>query len=385
MSDIFDYLDWRGDLSFKADQFNSVDNVVFSILSYYPFEGIVGGGFENKHVPLPQALKKLDARVKKDPSIERGFLFGPRQIKFLRQIAYTPRYADCLLIGYENKIDIEREMQFAAITIVSPGIPAYTAFRGTDQAIIGWKEDLNMILSDTIPAQLAAAGYLNNAAKHLRGPINPGGHSKGGNLAVYAAAFCNKSVQKRVNTVYSNDAPGFNKAIISSAQYKNIEDRIECYIPEDSVVGLLFECAKNSKVVKSSESGILQHNPFSWEVKGKDMVHIDSVSKNSIFLNKTLMEWLENMDQQTRAYFVETLYRIVTEANIKSIPDFTDNTFKNTALLIKSLHNVDGKSKKMLLKMVSALFETAKNNIQAFMNIKKPLKNRAETGGYDTI
>jgi hypothetical protein len=231
-----------------------------------------------------------------------------------------------------------------------------------------------MIINDTIPAQIEAVAYLNAAAKHIRGKINLGGHSKGGNLAVYAAAFCGKSIQKRIKNIYSNDAPGFNRTVISSDQYKNIEKKICCYIPESSVVGLLFEYTKNYKVVKSSETGLLQHDPFSWEIKGKDMAYIDAVSKESVFVNKTLMQWLESMDRKTRTAFVETLFTVLDKANIKSVHDFTGNALKSTALLVKSLGNVDNESKKMLFKTFSALFKIATQNAPKFIDVKMPFQ-----------
>jgi hypothetical protein len=383
MASVFDYLDWRGDLSFKADPFNVVDNIIFSILSYYQLDGIVGDGLKNNCVPLPQALKTLEAAMKKDISIERGFVFGGKQKRFLARIAETPRYEDCLLCEYVNKFDVEREMQFAAVTIRSSGALPYISFRGTDKAIIGWKEDFNMILNDAIPAQLEAVSYLNAAAKKIGGKLNIGGHSKGGNLAVYAASFCDSPVQKRINTVYSNDAPGFDKKIVSSGQYKNIEKKIERYIPQGSVVGLLFECAGNYKIVKSSETGLMQHDPFSWELLGKNMIHNDSISKRSRLVNETLTEWLESMDLPTRAAFIETLFTIIDEADIKSLQDFTDNSLKNTFMLIKSLHNTDRESKKMLAKILSTLFKTTGENIHRLhrLHIGKNSVQKSKSAG----
>jgi hypothetical protein len=375
MANIFDYLDWRGDLSFKADPFNAVDNIVFSLLSYYPFERIVSADFGKAAVPLPVALKKLGAAIKKDPSIiQRKFVFKQEQTEFLPRLSIAERYRDCLLCGYINKLDLEREMQFAVITILAPDAPAYISFRGTDNAIVGWKEDFNMILKHAIPSQLEAVAYLNTAAKRIKGKINLGGHSKGGNLAVYAASFCGMSVQKRINTIYSNDAPGFNKAVVSSGGYKSIAEKIECYIPQSPVIGLLFEYVKNYKVVKSSEIGFMQHNLFSWELKRKEMVHTDSISKQSRLVNKTLMQWLENMNYETRSVFIETLFNLFNSANITTLSDFTGNALKNTALLIKSLRDVDKKTKAMLFKTFSALFEIAKNNIQPFLDVKTLLK-----------
>jgi hypothetical protein len=386
MADLFDYLDWRGDLGFAAAPFNAVDNIIFSIISYFPFDGIVTGGFDSAPASLPDAAKKLYGKAKSDTSVERLFTFGPKQTDFLARLAEVPRYRDCRLFGYVSKLDLKEEMQFAAVTVITPGCPDYVSFRGTDTAIIGWKEDFNMILNDTIPAQLEASAYLNVAGRRTGRKINVGGHSKGGNLAVYAAAFCDRAVQKRIRTVYSNDAPGFNKKFITDGRYREIEGRIDCYIPQSSVVGMLFEYVKNYKVVKSSETGLLQHDPFSWEIKGANMVYIDTVSESSIFVNKTLMEWLEKMDYRTREVFVETLFTVLEEANIKSIPDFTDNAFKNTALLIKSLYNVDNESKKMLVKTFGALFKTATRNIHQYIDEKFQTKNQPTPQlGHDSV
>jgi len=374
MANVFDYIAWRGDLPFSADPFNAVDNIIFSILSYYPFEGIVSGAFEKEPVPLPKALKKLDAKIKTNPALTRQFTLGEEQRDFLSVLAETERYRSCTLYAYISEIDIGKEMQFAALTVITPDLPAYVSFRGTDTTIIGWKEDFNMSFSDTVPAQEESVKYLNKVSKHIKHRINTGGHSKGGNLAVYAASFCDKSVQKRINRIYSNDAPGFTKLVISSDYFNRIKDRIESYIPRGSVIGLLFEHIRDYKVVQSSESGLMQHNPFSWEVRGKDMVYLDSVTPRSSLVNKTLMEWYDNMDNETLKLFTESLFDILRKTNITSIPDFNDNALKNTVLIIKTLNTVDKKTKTMLLKTISALFETAKNNFQ--QSLKNKMNDR---------
>ena len=46
---LFDYLDWRGDVPFSVDPFNEVDNLLLSQLVYTEFEGI---GLDGKTVSM---------------------------------------------------------------------------------------------------------------------------------------------------------------------------------------------------------------------------------------------------------------------------------------------------------------------------------------------
>jgi hypothetical protein len=217
---------------------------------------------------------------------------------------------------------------------------------------------------------LEAVSYLNAASGFLKKPFYVGGHSKGGNLAVYAAAFCNPKIQKRILSIYNNDAPGFNKKTSATKEYKAVEKRIQTYIPQDSVIGLLFEHQKNYTVVRSTENGFMQHNPFSWQVLKNDMVQVQQITKQSKFVNKTLMLWLAGMDYQTRQQFIDSLYEILVTTEVKSIPEFTDKWLKNTITLLKSMTNLDKETKDMLHKTVAELFEIARNRFSLLIKAK---------------
>jgi hypothetical protein len=262
-------------------------------------------------------------------------------------------------------------MQFSALTFVSSDCPAYVAYRGTDLTLVGWKEDFNMIFTEAIPAQLEAAAYLNAVSRFLKKPFYVGGHSKGGNLAVYAASFCDPKIQNRILAIYNNDAPGFNKKTTSTKGYKAIEKKIQTYIPQDSVIGLLFEHQKNYTVVRSSENGFMQHNPFSWQVLKNGMVQAPQITKQSKFVNKTLMLWLDGMEYQTRQQFIDSLYDILITTDVKSIPEFTDKWLKNTIILLKSMTHLDKETKDMLHKTVTELFEITRNRFSLLIKGKK--------------
>ena len=207
MANILEYLDWRGDLTLSERPFNEVDNLILAEICYLDFSGFVPAGFQTQQVTLQAAASAYFAA---HPETNMGVLV-PDQIPVLvEHAAKTARFGDIRLLGYVNRIDEETQTQFSALTMLLPDGSAYVAFRGTDDTIVGWKEDFNMAFTPEIPAQKYAAEYLRQVSGTL--PFRPllvGGHSKGGNLAVYASVFCGQEVQKRILAVYNNDGPGF--------------------------------------------------------------------------------------------------------------------------------------------------------------------------------
>lgn len=197
MANIFDYIKWR-DIEFERVEFNEIDNLILSRISYFPFDHIIN---EKEKITLKQAYEKLKDRNKNEIFLQK------EDIDFFPMLANSKRFGNIILSNYINKIDIEKEKQFSAITITLPNKTMYIAYRGTDNTIIGWKEDFNMSFQDLIPSQIDAVKYLENVAKNNKAKLIIGGHSKGGNLAVYAAIYCNKKIKDRILAVYNNDRP----------------------------------------------------------------------------------------------------------------------------------------------------------------------------------
>ncbi|MHC6202645.1 Mbeg1-like protein [Breznakiellaceae bacterium SP9] len=370
-SGIFDYIEWRGDLHFASDPFNAVDNIIFSILSYYPLDSIVPPDFEQEPVPFTVAIQALITQEKTKPEILRRYIYKTEQMKLLKALLTMPRYAAVKLAAYINKIDHTKEMQFSALTFVSADCPSYIAYRGTDLTLIGWKEDFNMIFTEVIPSQREAAAYLNSAAGFLEASFNVGGHSKGGNLAVYAASFCDASIQNRILTIYNNDAPGVNKKTSATKEYRAIEKKIKTYIPQDSIIGLLFEYQKDYTVVRSTENGFMQHDPFSWQVRRNDLFHVEQSTTQSKFVSKTLMLWLDTLDYQTRQQFIDSLYTILTATEVKSIPEFVDKWPIHSITMLKSMASLDKATRDMLLKTFSGLFDIVRSRFSLLIKENK--------------
>jgi hypothetical protein len=365
MATIFDYLTWRGDLTFKQSPFNPVDNIIFALLSYLPFDGIVPGPAEKKAIPLAEAANRLEASQAANPAPEQYLMFKENPL-LLSALAVSERYRNLGLTGYVNHIDISREKQFAALTILNGGRSAYIAYRGTDNTLVGWKEDFNMSFSPQVPSQAEAVSYLETMANRLRArTLLAGGHSKGGNLAVYAASFCNPRVQRRIAGVYNNDGPGFHPSVLAGKGYKLIRNRIHSFIPQSSVIGMLFEHDDDYTVIKSSQTGLMQHDIYSWEVTRNDVVSLDTVTQGSLFIDRTLKEWIYGLTADQRKRFIDALYEILSATEAKSLPELTANWLKNARIMMQSFNNIEEPTKDLISQTLAALLQAAKNNLSA--------------------
>ena len=276
MANILDYLDWRGDLTLAERGFNEVDNLLMAELCFLDFSGIVPADF-SAPVSLPEAMQKYDAAR---PQETMGVLV-PEQIPELgHKMAASRRFSDLTLCAYVSRTDEETQTQFSALTALLPDKTAYIAFRGTDDTIVGWKEDFNLAFLPVVPAQRMAAEYLAAAAAALPShPLRVGGHSKGGNLAVYSAVFCGEAVQNQLMRVYNNDGPGFRTSLLGLPEHRRVADKITTILPESSVVGMLLEHEERYEVVRSTQSGLWQHDGFSWQVRGEKFEHLPDLTE----------------------------------------------------------------------------------------------------------
>jgi hypothetical protein len=367
VANIFDYIAWRGDLTFNNLPFNPVDNIILTRLSYFPLDGMVPEPGEKKSISVAAAAWVFARAYKKNPGRFEP-LFGSRDDpEFLRLLGSQARYRDLGLTAYVNQIDPGAEKQFAALTILTGGRGAFVAFRGTDNTLVGWKENFNMSFNSEVPSQGEAVCYLEKIARTVRGPLMVGGHSKGGNLAVYAASFCRKKIRKRITGVYCNDAPGFSSRVLNSEGYRAVRDRINSFVPESSMVGMLFENDVRCTVVKSVNSGLLQHDVYSWKVVRDDIVRAGKLSNGSRFFKKTITEWLDGLDNRQREVFIEAFYAVLGSANVSSIPELGAARLKYAVRLVQSFTGIDGRSRAMILKTLGSLLKAARRNIYTLL------------------
>lgn len=326
MANIMDYLNWRGDLTFEESPLNEIDSLILANLSYVPFDGIVPSPWEPERISLKEASDAF-WQEREEKELLREFSLIKMAPFTMRRMAATRRFGNLQLMYYQNSVNIKEESQFSAICIQIEEGKIFVAFRGTDDTMIGWKENFRMSF-ETVPAQKKAVDYLNYVGHTCRGELWLGGHSKGGNLAVYAAVKARPNIQERIQQIYNFDGPGFSKTILESSSYQRLLYRIQKYVPTASVVGMLLEQDENYRVICSEEQGLRQHDPITWRVLRTEFVSIPERKEDSEMVARTMQGWIYSLSPKERKSFVDTMFNIIQEADIRTLNDFGENQWR---------------------------------------------------------
>ena len=333
MSGLFDYLDWRGDIPFSWVPFSSVDNLILAELAYTDFDGVVPES--GVAVTIREVRDRYFELHTREEILARTNFSGQAPM-LLDRLAESKRFESLCLSDYLNVVDTDRDEQIAAVTYRIGDGMYYAAFRGTDNTIVGWKEDFELSYRTTA-GQQRAAQYLNEVFAGREGVLLTGGHSKGGNFAVYASAFCLPGIRKRISRIYSNDGPGFREEVADTEAFREILPKVESIVPEDAIIGTLFSPQYRQLVVKSDAEGIWQHDPLSWQVLGSRFVEAEERSQGSRFFERTIQKWLEDIDDETRASFVNSLFSFFETAGAGTLDDVKNRLFGTINDMIRAL------------------------------------------------
>ena len=357
MADVFDYIRWRGDLTFSQDPPNAVDALIFSGLAYVQY-----GGEVEAHPERPVSLKAAAedffcledhenrSRVQKDQDL-------------LAAAAVSVRFGNCRICMYRDQLIPEQETQFAAMTFLLDDGSMFIAFRGTDNSLVGWKEDFNMTFQQTIPAQRLALNYVREAAlEHLR-PIHIGGHSKGGNLAVFAAARSSPMLRERIVQVFNHDGPGFTKYLMGDPGYLAMVPKIRTYIPQSSVIGMLLEHEEPYTVIRSKSVGLLQHDLYTWNVMGREFLPMEEITEGSQFADATIKAWFASMTSQERNQLVDVMFGLLSSGGADSVQELLHP--RNLRTYIRTLSS-DENLRRVLSTEFIGLIEAAKKTKSRF-------------------
>ncbi len=333
MADIIDYIRWRGDISFETSPYNEVDYYVYSKIGSPNFTNIVPAN--NSAIDLHSCVDRLFGN---DPdSIVLGILASKSILKVLRELPAIPRYKDVLLSGFRAVFSETEIEQFSALTLLLPDGSCLVSFRGTDDSLVAWKEDLQMSVKNAVPAQIDAAEYLQWAASVYSGPIIVAGHSKGGNLAVYAAANVPADVQSRITDIYSFDGPGFKSDFFSLDGYISIKDRIHEIVPETSIIGIVLEKQVPLEIVRCLYSGIQSHDGYRWETSPHGFVRTDSLTEASKALNEAMDKIVDEISENEANSLINEFFRILAETGAKTVSDLADINLIGNFRLAKNL------------------------------------------------
>ena len=353
MGTILDYLREYGDYSLAEKPFGDVDSLVLSQLSYLKFDGIVPGPEEAR---APVSLREIAAHADYD-HLYADERYRKDNTALFMGVLNSRRFGEMLLWNYVNLIEPERESQFSAVVCGIPGGLPYVVFRGTDENIVGWKEDLNLAFSEPVPGQRYSVSYLEQAARTIDGGFFVGGHSKGGNFAVYASMHCDAAVRERIERIYNHDGPGFRPEVREQGAYREIEGRIHKTVPRSSLVGMLLYTEGDYRVVESKTLGLAQHNPYTWLVKDGDFRIVDEIRPGRKFLDQTLNEWILSLDQAQMHIFVDTLYGVIQASETDNLIDFTAHWFQSLQKIGRAIGGVDEETAGVMMQIMRALFE----------------------------
>lgn len=380
MPNVMDYLEWRGDLTFKDAPLNEVDNLMFCLLSYVDFAGIVPSDFHGGRVTLRHAAMEYFFMHGETKARTLGFIIPDDILTLFRRMASTRRFRDLELTGYVNEISEEREMQFSAITIFLPEEQMFVAFRGTDDTIVGWREDFNLSHLDEVPSQRMAKTYLNELDMTPDAKLYVGGHSKGGNLAVWGAVHADEQIRNRIVRVYSNDGPGFSEGTITSEGYQSIAERIQIFLPNDSLVGLLLEHDEGYSIVKSSRKGLFQHDGLSWEVLGGQFLRENTLSSRGFHNDTVIRDRIQAMTKEERKNLIDVIFHLLESTGAKTLSELHANRGKVILSMIKAFRELPLESQKTASilwdKLVGSKPTTGKNPPPKTSAVIRPTKSR---------
>jgi hypothetical protein len=366
---IMDYLEWYGDFDFSVMPFNEVDNLILAELSYASLDGIVPEpqlGRKLRPISVKEAALKLDesGRLEKSCKLERnaGLL--------LLEMAKGRRFADAVLAGYVDKHDFKNQEQFSALHVYLSDGTLFVSYSGTDDTILGWKEDLNMAYQMPVPSQEEAVEYLEKTVPHDGRLIRIGGHSKGGNLAIYAAAMCYDRLKRRIIAIYNNDGPGFLESMLEKKAYLEIKDKVRTIVPETSIIGMLLEHGDSYEVVKSTGKGIMQHDGLNWQVYRNGFVKLDERSRESLVIDNTISAWVMGLSDDERVAFVDAVYDMLTRAGVNYLSDLEKYKPATLNSMAKEMFSMEPEKGRMVRRTIRALIsEYGKNVVKGMRGI----------------
>ena len=357
---LFDYLERVGKYNFDEVNFSIIDSLILTNLSYYHFNFMKDKLNETLTIEEASHIYFMYSELTRlaDPNTRRNH--------FLEVLATTKRFRNLKIFNYQNEISTKKEKQFSAISIKLNKDTVYVSFRGTDLTLVGWKEDFNMCYLNKIPSQTSAKNYIENPIYNKYKNIYIGGHSKGGNLAMYSALNTNSKIQNKIKNVFNFDGPGFPKLEINE-ENEGIYKKIIMIVPSMSIIGMIFNDINGIYVIESSARGLEQHDLFSWVITDKNKFNYGTyLSNKSKGLNKAFNTYMTKLPLKERKEFINICYFLIENNNAKDLLEFRNNLMKSYFEILKNYNKLDSKEKDLLKKHIRYLIKIIKNDLESF-------------------
>ena len=346
MANINDYLLWRGDIPINKEfKFNEIDSIILARFSYLIFDKI--------KMNKKETIESISKKMKNFENDEFRYNGDKELITYL---GASKRFKHMIVTDYVQTNDKQIEQQFGAITIHISEKEIYLSYIGTDSTIYGWKEDFNMAFMENVPCQKEGKKYIEKISqKYPNKKIRIGGHSKGGNVAIYSAITSSKELKDKIIKVYNYDGPGFNKNIINKYSNDKIISKIETYIPQDSIIGRLLNHKEKMTIAFSLEKGIFQHDIYSWQVLKDDLIHSEKNTDISEDIDKTMTEWIELTTNEQRKIVIDAIFELFYSTDSETFGEMSKNISTNLPKVLKKYGEIAKEDKEMIKQMIKII------------------------------
>lgn len=361
MSDIRDYLDWRGDITFENNPFNELDALALTQFVYLPLGEMVSDNMQES-CTLGNAAKKYFKNHEGEEESLTLLLLNCATIA--RRMMESDRFKDVELYNFREKYDQINAIQFAAVTAKVSEDCLVVVFRGTDDTLAGWEEDFKLCYMTPMDAQIEAANYLREICEEWEGTILIAGHSKGGNIGIYATMSLPDEYKERVHNIYSFDGPGFLPQIVESEDYKKTIGKVISYMPQGSVVGMIMYNLGKINVVKSAGKGFMQHAVITWQILGKEFVYENKFENSSIIFNKCTKKWIKEIEPDKIEEFINRIFFILKSGNMETFTEMSSGMPQAINKIIRTYADLDKNSKKMMGDTLKEMFKISADIIK---------------------
>ena len=357
MGNLITYVQQYGAQTFEDKSLTDIDVLVLTEIAYLPFDEIVPKSFDiTEAISLEQLGKEFET-IKEKEHENNPFMITSERIELLEVVSKSQRYKEIKVFGFMNDIDDERTKQFAAVCYQWEEENRWIIFSGTDESLTGWKEDFMMTYSDLIPAQTDAIEYLRKQAATFLGTLNVSGHSKGGNLSLYASAMQEEAIQNRIEQIYCWDAPGVHHSILGTEGYQRVVSKAKRYIPQDSIVGLMLESQVPYHIIESQGSGISQHSALMWNIEEDHFVELTELTKNSQLTDQTFKQWTEVVSDEDLKLFFDTFFELIFEMGVETVNDVYYNFRMYMQKFFEKAYQMNPEKREVLLRVGHLLFQ----------------------------
>lgn len=345
MAHLIDYLEKVENLTFDQEPLNILDKVCINEIGYLTYEKWLTAS------DLKKPINLHDFAEGKELNPDYSFMVTKERVELAEAIVRSRRFASLSLSNYRSVLDKEVEKQFAAMIFSLPELDYHQlVFRGTDDSVIGWKEDFQLTYSREIPAHRSAMTFLEDHLPNLSGHITVSGHSKGGNLALYSAVQSSTSLREKIAELLLLDSPGLMKSLLEKPSYQELKARMTVIRPQDSVVGVMLYWDRPAQLVAAEGIGFAQHNALTWEVDltTNDFVYVDQPTELSQRLEETFQEWIETLPNQELKQVCDLVFDTILDSGIESLDDIGIQALPQLGQMLQEFGNLSDKQKKVL-------------------------------------